>query len=522
MNEAALRQPRRVLPRWRLFNTTARLGELELAEKKPSLLTQFDDGSLLISRWKEEKNIGTAAEILNFATFTGNIELAQQAAGFIEANRTRGEDRNPLENLSLATFRTDGIGTEDEWFQTLTRPSKRDIPTLRKALRIFPNNAIAWAELSLLHAQIGNKEHARKCMLVAVGLAPNDRFVLRSAVRCFAHLRDREHSLKIINRSDRTKHDPWLLSAQIAMTQALEKPQRLMKNARMMAESKNFSAWDTSELHAAIGSVLHHDGAVKNANKHFRASLIEPTENALCQVIFDRQTEDWRKVTNTIHPSKNFESEARNHYLELELDEASASAEQWLADEPFSARPAMFGSFVAGIALSDYKKALSFIETGLKPNPNSPYLLNNKALCLARSGKIPEAEVAIQQAILKNQGDAEMSIVLEATQALILFRKGEHEAGRVKYNNAVSTAKKSGKSSLEALALVFLGQEELDAGTPEAKNAIAKALTAVRKLPHTQLDTRIAMAKLLASADEVEEATGQGAPPKEKTLPASD
>ena len=115
-----------------------------------------------------------------------------------------------------------------------------------------------------------------------------------------------------------------------------------------------------------------------------------------------------------------------------------------------------------------------------------------------------------------------MSIVLEATQALILFRKGEHEAGRAKYNHAISTAKKSGKSSLEALALVFLGQEELDAGTPEAKDAIAKALTAVRKLPHTQLDTRIAMAKLLANADENEKATGAGSPPKDNTIPASD
>lgn len=506
MNEVALRQPRRVLPRWRLFNTTARLGELVSPKVKDSELPKLDDGALILKRWKTDKTCGVASEVLNLAITKQDTALAKQAASFIENRHSFEHARTPLECVALATLRTDGNPHDDEWLQSILRPSQRDIPNLRKSLRLFLRNAVAWAELALLHAWNGNKEHARRCMTIAVGLAPNDRFVLRSAVRCFAHLRQHTIGLELINRSERTKNDPWLLSAQIAMAQALDKPQRLMKNAKAMIESKAFKPWDLSELNAAIGSVLHHDGAEKNANKHFRASLIEPTENALCQVIFDRQSPDWRKITGDIHPTRNFESEARFHYLSLELDKACESARGWLEDEPFSARPAMFGSFVAGIALENHQEALDFVEQGLKPNPNNPALLNNKALILARVGRTAEADDALARARLCHDGDSEMAVVLDATEGLILFRKGEVVQGRRKYLDAIDAARRAGRIGQEGMARVFLAREELDAKTDLAQAAIQEAEASVKKLSHRHADTYIAMSKLMAEAAKVGQA----------------
>ncbi len=332
MNEQALKQPRRVLPRWRLFTTTTRHGELNFKKQKNIAPDEFDEGSNLLKRWETEKIPGVACELLNLAILRKDPLLANEAASFLERSRSSKNDRTPLEKLAFATLRPDGNPLDDKWIQGIFRPSNRDVPSLRKSLRLYPHNAIAWAELALLHAWYGNKEHARRCMLVSVGLAPNDRFVVRSAVRCFAHLKDHETGLRIVKRAEQTKLDPWLLSAQVAMTQVLKKPQRLMKNAKAMIESKNLSPWDLSELNAAVGSVLHHAGAEKNANKHFRASLLEPTENALCQIVFDRQNPEWQKITNGIHPSMNFESDARNHFLRVDLEKACESAHDWLND----------------------------------------------------------------------------------------------------------------------------------------------------------------------------------------------
>ena len=496
MNELALKQPRRVLPRWRLFTTTARHGELNFKKQKIITPIDFDDGSTLIKRWKSEKIPGVACEVLNLAMLKHDTALATEAATFLERIRSSKTVRSPMENLALATLRSEGAPMDDEWIQGIYRPSDRDIPSLRKSLRLYPHNAIAWAELALLHAWNGNKEHARRCMLVAVGLAPNDRFVIRSAVRCFAHLKDHETGLKIVNRSARTKLDPWLLSAQVAMTQALKKPQRLMKNAKAMIESKNISPWDLSELNAAIGSVLHHSGAEKNANRHFRASLLEPTENALCQIIFDRQNPEWHKITQSIHPTMNFESEARNHFLAVELDKACESAHGWLNDEPFSARPALFGSFVSGVAIENYKEALRFLDQGLKPNPNDPTLLNNRALFLARTGDLAGAEETLRRARQHNDGGSEMDVTLTATTGLLHFRKGEIAQGRLKYQEAIADAKKAGRQGQEAMGLVFLAREELDAGTELADEAIKRAQQVVKRLPKAHNDTFLAMARL--------------------------
>jgi tetratricopeptide (TPR) repeat protein len=508
MNEVALKQPRRILPRWRLFATTARLGELNPKEAKNIQPIKFDDGSALIQRWKEERLPGIAAEVLAHAVFSKDRALALEAAMFLERHRDRNMSRTPLDMLVLATTRKDGLPLEDPWLIQIYQAEERSIRELRQGLRMFPHNAIAWAELALLHARNGAKEKASRCMKVAVSLAPDDRFVIRSAVRCFSHLRDPEIGLHIINRTARTKEDPWLLSAQIALTQSLDKPQRLMRNANHMIESGRYSSWDLSELNAAVGSLLHHDNVHKKANKHFRASLLQPTENALCQVIFDQKSPAFHDLTQSIHPPRNFESETRTFYSDLEIEKACDSAKSWLSDEPFSARPALFGSFVASVALEDYEQSLMFLEDGLTPNPNSSLLLNNKALSLARLGRTDEAEESLRKARENARGEEQTDTILTATDGLIHFRKGEAIQGREKYEAAIAQARKGGRISQEAMALVFLAREEFDARTEVADQAIKRAEESVKRVVNNNLDTRIAMARLLMAVEKRKEDSG--------------
>lgn len=505
MNEVALKQPRRILPRWRLFATTARLGELDPQKTKGFHPIEFDDGSSLIRRWREERLPGIAAEVLLHAIFTKDRTLALEASMFLEHHRDKNLSRTPLDKLAIAATRTEGEPLEDPWLIQLYQSEERNIRDLRQSLRIFPHNAIAWAELALLHARNGAKEKAGRCMKVAVSLAPDDRFVVRSAVRCFSHLRDPEIGFHLINGTERTKEDPWLLAAQIALTQSLDKPQRFTKNAKTMIESGKHSPWDLSELNAAVGSLLHHDGVEKKANKHFRACLHKPTENALCQVIVDQKSAAFQKLTQEKHPIRNFESETRTYYSDLELEKALVSAKNWLCDEPFSARPALFGSFVASVALEDNEASLKFLIEGLKPNPNSPLLLNNKALSLARLGRTDEAEESIRKARDNTSGDEQTETILTATDGLIHFRKGEVAQGRGKYESAIEQAHKAGRFFQEAMALVFLAREEFDANTDVADQAVQRASDTVKRVAPNQLDTQIALERLLMAVEKRKE-----------------
>ena len=409
---------------------------------------------------------------------------------------------------SLAVLRTDGDPFSDSWLADLYRPEERKIGILRQGLRLFPHNAIAWAELSLLHARDGKKNKAERCMKVAVSLAPDDRFVIRSAVRCFSHLREPEVGLDFINRTDRTKEDPWLLAAHIALSQSLKLNQRYAKTAKLLAESGRHSTWNLSELNAALGSLLHHEGLDKKANKHFRACLSKPTENALCQVIVDQRTPAFQKLIHEIHPTHNFESETRTHYGELNLDQALKSARAWLLDEPFSARPALFGSFVASVALEDNQAAVELLNQGLKPNPTNPLLLNNKALSLARLGETDTAAETIRRARDCSDGDSEIDTILTATEGLIHFRRGETAEGRIKYQAAIEQARRGGRMEQVAMALVFLAREELDASTGESDRLVQQAESMVAKLPQHQLDIRIALARLQMAAEESKKSAG--------------
>jgi hypothetical protein len=94
-----------------------------------------------------------------------------------------------------------------------------------------------------------------------------------------------------------------------------------------------------------------------------------------------------------------------------------------------------------------------------------------------------------------------MDVTLTATAGLLHFRKGETTLGRLKYLEAISEAKKAGRQGQEAMGLVFLAREELDAGTDLAADAIKRAEQAVKRLPKSNNDTFLAMARLNVEAD---------------------
>lgn len=105
-------------------------------------------------------------------------------------------------------------------------------------------------------------------MRIALYLANNNRYVIRSAVRLFMHINKQDEALFILRHSEALKYDPWLLSADISLTTLLGKHQRYIKVGQIMVADQNYSRNSISELSSAIATLEFANGALKIAENY--------------------------------------------------------------------------------------------------------------------------------------------------------------------------------------------------------------------------------------------------------------
>ena len=72
-------------------------------------------------------------------------------------------------------------------------------------------------------------QKAERAIRAALQLAPNNRFVLRSAAR-FIHIGEPEIARTLLVGAEAIQSDPWLMASEIAIAEFLGKPSRLPKN----------------------------------------------------------------------------------------------------------------------------------------------------------------------------------------------------------------------------------------------------------------------------------------------------
>jgi hypothetical protein len=128
-----------------------------------------------------------------------------------------------------------------------------------------------WLDLSLAYCVLGQGENARRAMTVALGLAPNHRMILRSAVRLLVHLKETDAAHVLIRRHPRTPTDPWLMATEISVAQILERPSLFAASGRRFAQEHAGQPAFVSELAGAVAS------AENSAGEHRRAHKLGPT-----------------------------------------------------------------------------------------------------------------------------------------------------------------------------------------------------------------------------------------------------
>jgi tetratricopeptide (TPR) repeat protein len=475
MGAAVSSKERHVIPRWRDSGITAALGELDSAETNVRILDgAAESWNEKLTAWKANRQLAFAADLVGAAVTLGRFEEADDAASYVLSKEA---DATPSLQLVarrvLERFAISDVGEQPKFAVDSLSTS---VHLARERLRHDPRNAIAWTDLARTYASLGCGGKAERAVGLAMALAQENRFVLRSAARLFLHLGDSERAHRVLRRSDIVTSDPWIVAAEIAAADIEGKTSRHIRRGRRFLSSGKFSPFHLGELASAIGSLELKSGNSKAAKKLFRAALIKPTENSLAQIEWaSQQLRDF-----TLYPSYfdiPFSHEARALYSFAAGDWKRAVKESvdWFADEPFSSKSATLGSYIAAEHLDEFRLSQNIAEQGLIASPGHPTLLNNLAFAFASQGELRKATEALKRISFPN-APIQTQICYLATKGFIAFRSEDLGAGRAYYLNAIDLAKGVSLAKLRAHAAVNLAQEELRVGSNEALTAVLNAI----------------------------------------------
>jgi tetratricopeptide (TPR) repeat protein len=481
MNITAWNTKRRMVPRWRSLDLTAKSGELTSIQRPNAGVTTWavsPELQLRLERWRKKPTLLSAAELVESAIVEGKEAAAVSAARhlvFMARHAAPLVKRQAVRVLQRAGY-VDGLPEEE------VGPDISPVAFWRRRTRSHPHDALAWVELSLRHTNNGHLEHARKAMDVAMLLAPDNRHVLRSAARLHLHRQDPERAHDLIARSPATKGDPWLLAAEISLAELAEKVSRFSKSGLRLVDDGGLAPHLTTELSGALATLELINGRQSRARKMFKQSLAAPTGNSLAQA-------EWATAAlgSELVPQAQFgtvqeagEANAFHYFSEEQYLEVAPACERWSAEEPYSIRPFEFGAAVTGL-IGDYAKAEEIAGRGLRMRPGTPKLINSLAFAQASSDRLDEAEATL--ATLNRQSADESSLnIYTANRGLIAFRRG-HEAEAVAlYQTAIAGFRRDGERLPEATAKIYLAREATIAGSPEASALVGLAVAAWTKV----------------------------------------
>jgi tetratricopeptide (TPR) repeat protein len=436
--------------------------------------------------WKRHRTLPFAADFLGAAFALGKGEMARDAAEFILASKlavTSGAQRLARKVLSekyTGEIELSEPASPDE------ETSRQKIRKLRKSLRESPRDPLNLMDLAREYVALGQSTVATRPVREALALAPNSRFILRSAARFFLHTKDNEQAHDILREAAVTKSDPWLVAAEIAVASAAGRHPSFVKMGRQFVDSKSFSPSHISELASAIGTLELEAGKVRLMKQLFRRALEKPTENSVAQAAWiSRRIGNWGIEPSILATPRSYEASAWTSIMQNNWDESLSAAELWLSDEPFATRPTIFGSWVALTMAPDFAKAERIALYGLNRHKGDFLLLNNLAVSLAYQGRSQEA-LHYFQLIPSEKSEGPHRPTYLATHGLLRFRLGAPEEGRTLYKIAVSEAKKKDQLVLAVWALLHLAREEYRIDPLRGDELVKEARAEIPKLLKVQ------------------------------------
>ena len=468
---------RLLIPRWRTFAETTAAGEL--SARKPTRILDVsthsaDEFLRRKENWHKNPSEVTAAELVESAIILGHEDTASGAALFLTSVQA---DITPMVRRQSQQLLARLNKSAEE------NPPLR--PSIRDQLKQLPDDAILWVELSLRQTISGAADNAVRSMRTALKLAPDNRYVLRSAARLFNHLHEPDVGYYFLSRSPATEYDPWLMSAEIAIAGRVERRSLFLKKGLSILNSASHPRLDFSELAGAAATTFL-DGTIskKEARRLFLQSLAEPTDNAIAQAEWASQAtgERFLDADNIPRFKRANEAQALHSYGLGDYITSLRAAKGWIAEEQFSGR-AYSAAAAAANTMDDYESAILICHEGIQHDPKSASLRNSLVFALASSNRLTEAEQALQGLRLAVV-DPVSELVTIANQGLIAMRRADFNSGEVLYKRAISGFRVKGSEYLATCALAYFAREAKAAGHPKATEIICEAKSALDKRRH--------------------------------------
>jgi tetratricopeptide (TPR) repeat protein len=467
------KKDRHIIPNWRSFKNTAKLGELN-GSKSIKLDSSFrPDISDLLDDWEGDKSMGMAGDILGAALVCNqesnqavreiskyvlkNSELASKA--IIQAANNVLKPKSDTIELNFDINSPNLFDDKTNLFEIHAK-----INGLKRELIKNSINPINWIEIARYYSILGQEKKAEQAIRNALFLSPENRFIIRSAARFFVHIGDHEFAHDIVRKSELTKHDPWLMATEISLATLRERNSRFAKSGFHIVESGGFHPFNITELAGSLATLEMKNSSIKQSKKLFQQSLVKPNDNSLAQAEWASQED--KKLTpinsSNFQLVNSFEALAREHSEQKKWQESIDFSKKWFFDLPFSKMSVLFGNEIASSKLKDHNQAVEIAKLGLISHPNDPQLLNNIIYSLCVQNKMEDAEKYLSSVRKEDMSSNDDSgICLTATKGLYFFRKGYHEMGRQLYLESIKMAKETGSNYLNSLALVNFIREEL-------------------------------------------------------------
>ncbi len=449
---------RQLIPRWNLSATSRRIGDtLNLRPKSALPPSDRELLSVKESVWRNERGTSAAVDLLGAALALGvtdtpvvsqTIEsLAVADLSHSQRALLRAFDRSEAED-GAAERETPGLL----------------IRGLRKRLVEHPRDAISWVDLAYLYELSGDSSRAAKCIMTAVSLSPNSRIVLRSSARFFSHKEDPLTALRVLRSADSLKFDPWLISAEISVSEAFDLRTRNVKRAIQVVTEMDTHPLNKAELLGTLATLeFRHSTSLKKGRRWLREALVQPNENTIAQAehLVNRHKIGKDKDVGDKHAPFDYEARTMRALWSQSFSDTIGNAKEWARYQPLSSRPLLIGSFVLSVLIENFPAAIDFLrEASTRCTYSDPMVINNLAFCFASKGQPDQASKELRRIEHNKLDDAERACVT-ATRGLIAFRERKSSIGRQEYEKAITFFRSEGDFEKLALALTFYGRELL-------------------------------------------------------------
>ncbi len=450
-----------MIPRWRPIVAIEKRDLASLGRfKDVAPLHRTEDFTDQISIWCQEGSLEAASDIFDTYLITGDSNLLRLANSIFEkhADEIPPRLRFAIESAHEPANDTLELRRSIAYRETDKNYVWKTIAVQKRRISEYPRDALAYLELARLYTICGHFEKAEEQLDIARSLAPENRVILRSTLKFYHIISDLKTGLGILRRSDRIRFDPWIQSAEVATSNALQTTSRF-HNRKLVHQLKDGSVTrDSTELAMAIATLEKAHGVTeRKIFKLVRQALPKSTENGFAQAIW-LSNHSSREFLDRFPESKP-SSEAYEAKLKLALaandfQAAAGFAELWVEDQPFSQDAIIRYLNLLAVHTGPDQRSISFARRAAKIFNESWHVLNAALLLLVEAGELNAAHDVLIKLRRETPQGASRAFV-QAAEGFYAFARGDFLTGREAYEAAAKTARQHRSNDLIVNSAMF-------------------------------------------------------------------